>query len=92
MITNAKEELLECLAEECAEVIKAKSKIERFGMTPERMTHLKQEIADIMGVVAMINEEFGFTEAEQIEILEMGEASMKKRDSFMKFKPKVRHL
>lgn len=91
MIQNAREELLECLAEECAEVIKAKSKMVRFGVTPDRKLHLKQEMADIMAVIAMIAEEEQWTEADQIEMLEMGEASMKKRDSFMTHKPRVRH-
>lgn len=92
MIQNAKEELYECLIEECAEVIKAKSKIMRFGETPERVIHLKDEIADVMGCISMLFEELQLTEAEQNEMYLKGEASMKKRDGFMKFKPKVRHL
>lgn len=92
MIQNAKEELYECLVEECAEVIKAKSKIMRFGETPDRVVHLKAEIADVMGCIFMLFEELQLTENEQNDMMAMGDASMKKRDGFMKFKPRVRHL
>jgi NTP pyrophosphatase (non-canonical NTP hydrolase) len=91
MIHNAKEELMECLAEECSEVIKAKSKIMRFGETPERIAHLKEEIMDVIAVVAMLFEEMQISPEEEEKLYRLGEASMKKRDSYMKFKPKVRH-
>lgn len=91
MIENAKEELFECLVEECAEVVKAKTKIARFGETPERRQHLLMEMADVMGVMSMIFEEMQLSEAEQNEMYLLGEVSMKKRDGFMKFKPRVRH-
>ncbi len=88
MIQNAKEELMQCLSEECSEVIKAHSKILRFGESPEKMTHYKEEIADLMAVTKMLFEEWEFTEKEEDEILQLAEKSVKKRISYMKFKPK----
>jgi NTP pyrophosphatase (non-canonical NTP hydrolase) len=91
VIQNAKEELLQCLTEECSEVIKAHSKILRFGETPNRVQELKEEIADVMGCISMLFEEWNLSEQQQKEIYKLADASMKKRDGFMTFKPKVRH-
>ena len=45
---------LEILSEECAEVIKVKSKIIRFGGSERQIRKLSQEIGDVMAMVDIL--------------------------------------
>lgn len=47
-------ELLGNLQEECAEVIKIASKINRFEVNTEKREHLGEEIGDIIAMVEML--------------------------------------
>jgi NTP pyrophosphatase (non-canonical NTP hydrolase) len=53
-VKDRKEELLVCLAEECSEVIKCVTKIQRFGDNRNNEYDLQNEVGDIMGVVKML--------------------------------------
>jgi NTP pyrophosphatase (non-canonical NTP hydrolase) len=60
------EYLLECLQEECAEVIQAVSKITRFGRdgkysdgTPN-LIKLEREVADVMAIIQMMSNQGWF--------------------------------
>lgn len=53
---NKQEYLLNCLSEECAEIIQAVSKIQRFGLHSDyagktNLQMLTQEVADFHGVI-----------------------------------------
>lgn len=62
---NKQEYLLDCLMEECAEVIQAASKVQRFGRRdngrsgskPSAMTRLNEELNDVTAIIAMLNKE-----------------------------------
>ncbi len=61
---NKKEYLLTILAEECAEVIELCSKIMRFGSdnvapdeTEDNKTRLENELNDVFGVVALLQDD-----------------------------------
>lgn len=55
------EYLLQCLSEECAEVIQACSKANRFGLDstyrgPSNLELLNGEISDLLGVIEILKE------------------------------------
>lgn len=54
---NRKAELLGNLQEECAEVIKAASKILRFGETDQRRDDLNMEIGDVVAILELLEHE-----------------------------------
>lgn len=57
---NKQEYLLNCLSEECAEIIQAVSKIQRFGLHSDyvgktNLDVLRSEIYDLRGVIAELD-------------------------------------
>jgi len=49
-------EILTILSEECAEVIQASSKLQRFGVNEERLQkNLESEIGDLMAMIIILN-------------------------------------
>ena len=66
---------LEILAEECAEVIQAKSKIARFGMKKESIDHLNVEVGDLLALIEILTST-GILNKEDLE-----DAKEKKIDS-----------
>jgi NTP pyrophosphatase (non-canonical NTP hydrolase) len=95
MIQNATEEVMANLIEECSEVIKCITKIERFSHESSeekkkaRLDHLKEEIVDVIGTVSMLFAELELTEEEQRRLFELGKVKLKKRYQYMRFKPKT---
>lgn len=58
-MNKRKQELIEILQEECAEVIQAVSKLKRFGEKATNVADLNTEIGDVLGVLkALIEEDF----------------------------------
>jgi NTP pyrophosphatase (non-canonical NTP hydrolase) len=53
---SVRHELLQLLQEECAEVIRAASKIIRFGETAENMEHLAEELGDLQAVTTLMHD------------------------------------
>ena len=72
LIEDKEQELLQILAEECAEVIVEVSKIKRFGNTNKQLI---KEMGDLICVIQLMYERAMFTE-EEIDIL--SEQKMKK--------------
>lgn len=72
------QELLTIVMEECAEVIRECSKIQRFGLTPER-NMLESEIGDLMCMIKLL------TENKIIDTEKVYEASAKKREKLKKW-------
>jgi hypothetical protein len=70
MQNNDKLEVLTILMEECAEVIKECSKIQRFGLHPDKNV-LELEIGDLMCMIE-IAEEYGMIDLEQVKIAARG--------------------
>jgi NTP pyrophosphatase (non-canonical NTP hydrolase) len=68
MPTNRREELLEILAEECAEVIQAKSKQIRFGVNAFNQLALETELGDVAGVMKLLIVE-GYINPDKIQVL-----------------------
>jgi NTP pyrophosphatase (non-canonical NTP hydrolase) len=71
-LTPYQDELLEILAEECAEIIQEKSKIFRFGIVKEshhvdgqnHLQCLEQELGDLLAMIEMVRDSrMGITEA-----------------------------
>ena len=60
-------EVLVVLQEECAEVIQAVSKINRFGMTDDKQQQLLQELGDLQCMIDLCQEFdlISFTELEE---------------------------
>ena len=80
---NRKDELLGILQEECAEVIQAVSKRNRFGETAQNIADLHTEVGDVVGVLKMLMEE-GYLDPERI--LTAGEAKVIKVEKYIKNK------
>ena len=72
IIEDKQQEILQILAEECAEVIVEVSKIKRFGNTNKALV---KEMGDLICMIQIMYEQGMFTE-EEIDVL--SEAKMKK--------------
>jgi len=70
MENKEKVELLTITMEECAEVIKECSKIQRFGLTPDK-NMLELEIGDLMCMIEIL-EEYGMIDLEQVKMAARG--------------------
>jgi NTP pyrophosphatase (non-canonical NTP hydrolase) len=76
LIEDKQEEILQILAEECAEVIVEVSKIKRFG---NDYTALNKEIGDLIAMIEIMHENAMFNEEE------MDEQRNKKREKLKKW-------
>jgi len=70
MQNQEKVELLTITMEECSEVIKECSKIQRFGLTPNK-SMLELEIGDLMCMIEIL-EEYGMIDLEQVKMAARG--------------------
>ena len=70
MENQEKVELLTITMEECSEVIKECSKIQRFGLTPNK-NMLELEIGDLMCMIEIL-EEYGMIDLEQVKMAARG--------------------
>ena len=70
MENREKLEVLTITMEECAEVIKECSKIQRFGLTPDK-NMLELEIGDLMCMIEIL-EEYGMIDLEQVKMAARG--------------------
>ena len=70
MANQEKVELLTITMEECAEVIKECSKIQRFGLTPAK-NMLELEIGDLMCMIEIL-EEYGMIDLSQVKMAARG--------------------
>lgn len=79
-MNSKQDEILTILAEECAEVIVAISKVKRFGLN-NNMHSLKQEIADLRCMLDLV-ESFKIASFESQELSLMIQAKQKKLETF----------
>ena len=70
MENREKLEVLTITMEECAELIKECSKIQRFGLTPDK-NMLELEIGDLMCMIEIL-EEYGMIDLEQVKMAARG--------------------
>jgi NTP pyrophosphatase (non-canonical NTP hydrolase) len=83
MPANRREELLQILQEEAAEVIQAASKQVRFGVNTRNQDHLELEMGDLAGVIKLLLME-GYVSDDKV--CENAEAKIVKLDGIMTFK------
>lgn len=79
-MNSKQDEILTILAEECAEVIVAISKIRRFGLE-QNMEALKQELADVRCMLDLV-ESFGVVSYQPQELPSMILAKQKKLERY----------
>ena len=78
---SRKQELLDILQEECAEVVQAVSKVRRFGESERNIHDLRTEIGDVLGVLKLLMDEVSFLNPAVIEFA--ANAKIKKLDDFI---------
>ena len=77
-------EILTILSEECAEVIQASSKLQRFGTNDERnQKKLEAEIGDLMAMILILNY-YGMVSEE--EIMKQVKSKLKKLKRYSSIK------
>lgn len=79
-MNSKQDEILTILAEECAEVIVAISKVKRFGLE-QNMEALKHELADVRCMLDLV-ESFGIARYHPQELGSMILAKQKKLESY----------
>ena len=66
-----KNEILQILSEECAEVIVATSKIIRFGENEKNLERLKCELGDLQCLINLAKEKFEITEKDMENLIDL---------------------
>lgn len=79
-MNSKQDEILTILAEECAEVIVAISKVRRFGLE-QNVQALKQELADVRCMLDLV-ESFGVAQYQPQELGSMILAKQKKLERY----------
>jgi len=79
-MNSKQDEILTILAEECAEVIVAISKVRRFGLENNE-DNLKQELADVRCMLDLV-ESFGIAPYQPQELARMVLAKQKKLEKY----------